>query len=187
MPASGGTTSLSNLSAVPTSNNHWYAVRTKSRQEKAAASRLGSVDISHYLPLHAEVRQWSDRKQLVQIPLFPGYLFVHLDVLSGEKLEVLKTPGVVGFVGNPSGPLPIPDNQIESVRKAASCGDECSSRFLLSQGDRVRVVRGALTGIEGVLVKLGSRSQLMIAIEVIQRSVVVTVSEDDVEPVSGSK
>jgi transcription antitermination factor NusG len=160
----------------------WYAVWTKSRQEKAAAARLSTVGVSHYLPLRSELRQWSDRKQTVHSPLFPGYLFVQLDVCGGGKLEVLKAPGVVGFVGNLSGPLPIPENQIESVRKAASYGEDCCSRPLLNQGDRVRVIRGALAGIEGTLQRHGAKSQLIIAIEMIQRSVVVTVSEEDVEP-----
>jgi transcription termination/antitermination protein NusG len=161
----------------------WYAVWTKSRAEKMAATTLESRGIDHYLPLQTELRQWSDRKQPVEVPLFPGYLFVRVNALSKAKLEVLKTPGVAGFVGNATGPLPIPDYQIESVRTAVLCGAECSSQAIMKEGARVRVVRGALAGVEGILLRFGSKSQLVISIDMIQRSVAVKVSDQDVEAI----
>jgi len=161
----------------------WYAVWTKSRQEKAASARLASAGISHYLPLCSEMRTWSDRKQLVDMPLFPGYVFVQLDVRSEGMLKILRIPGIVGFVGNSLGPLPIPDRQIESVRTVILCGTKCRSTEYLKEGDRVRVVRGALAGIEGSLVRIGSKAQLIISMEMIGRSVLVGVANSDVEPV----
>ncbi len=175
---------MNEYTAHSSSEVNWYAVWTKSRQEKAAATRLRSIGVSHYLPLQTQVRQWSDRRQSVDIPLFPGYLFVQVDVWRGcGKLEVLKTPGVAGFVGNRSGPVPIPEDQINSVRTILSSGAGCSAQPLLKEGDRIRVVRGALAGIEGILVRVGSKSQLVISIEMIQRSVAVTVLEANVEAV----
>jgi polysaccharide export outer membrane protein len=161
----------------------WYALWVRSRQEKAAAVRLDSIGIPSYLPMLSEVHQWSDRRKAIDLPLFPGYLFACLDIRDSAKLKVLKTPGVVGFVGNASGPSSIPADQIESVRTAVACGADCSSRALMQEGDRVRVVRGALAGLEGVLVRIGAKSQLVISIEMIQRSVAVTVCEQDVEPI----
>lgn len=162
----------------------WYAVCTKSRHEKVASSRLASVGIPHYLPLRSEVRIWSDRKQIIDEPLFPGYLFVRVDLRSGHKLEVLRTPGIVRFVGSNSGPVPVLDRDIESVRTAVLLGAECSSQAFLKEGERVRVVRGALAGIEGSLLRFGPKSQLVISIDIIERSVALTVSEKDVEPVA---
>jgi transcription antitermination factor NusG len=170
------------LQPVFRSKVSWYAVWTRSRQEKAAAARLRSIGIVHYLPLQSTVRHWSDRRQIIEVPLFPGYLFVQLDVRSGSKLEVLKSPGVVGFIGNSSGAAPIPEVQIDSIRKILIAGMECSAQALFKEGERVRVVRGALAGIEGSLLRVGSKSQLIIAVEMIQRSVAVTVCEQDVEP-----
>jgi transcription termination/antitermination protein NusG len=164
-----------------TSTTSWYAVWTKSRQEKTASAMLDSLGISHFLPLQSVVRQWSDRKQVVNVPLFPSYLFVQMNLLSASKLQVLKTPGVVGFVGNMTGPLPIPDAQIESVRRLVESGEEYSSHATLKKGDRVAVVQGPLRGVEGTLLQVGPRSKLVVAIELIQRSVVVTVSEDDLK------
>jgi transcription antitermination factor NusG len=114
--------------------------------------------------------------------LFPGYLFVRVNVMSGEKLEVLKTPGVAGFIGNASGPIPIPASQIESIRKILAVSSDCSSQPLLSEGDHVRVIAGPLAGIEGILLRTSAKSQLIVCIKTIQRSISVTVLDSDVEP-----
>jgi transcription antitermination factor NusG len=124
--------------------------------------------------------------QTVNTPLFPGYLFVHIDPSSRLKLEVLKTPGVVRFVGDRAGPLSIQDSEIEGISNLVTSGAELSPHPFLKQGDRVRVVRGALSGLEGTLVRIGSRSQVVISIEVIHRSLAATVSECDVEAITTS-
>jgi transcriptional antiterminator NusG len=169
--------------APSVSDVSWYAVWTKSRQEKASAARLAALGICNYLPLQSQARQWSDRKQTVEAPLFPGYLFVYVDVCTAAKLEVLRTPGVAGFVGNSRGPAPIPEEDIESVRSVMFAGAECSALPLLRAGDRVRMARGPLAGLEGSLLRFGSKCQLVVSIDIIHRSVAVTVSETDVEPV----
>ena len=153
--------------ASSVSDATWYAVWTKSRQEKASAARLAALGISHYLPLQCQSRQWSDRKQTVEAPLFPGYLFVQLDVCTATRLEVLRTPGVAGFVGNSRGPVPIPEEDIESVRAATFAGAECSTLPLLRAGDRVRMLRGPLAGIQGSLLRFGSKCQLVVSIDII--------------------
>jgi transcription antitermination factor NusG len=142
---------------------------------------LESLGIPVFLPLSAEVHQWSDRKQLVSVPLFPGYLFIRTDPWHHAKITVLKAPGVVSFVGNQTGPLAIPDGEIENIRTIFECGAAHSPHVYLKEGDRVRIVRGPLTGIEGTLLRSGAKTQLVISIEIIQRSVAVVVSEQDVE------
>src|SRR5271165_2704368 len=126
------------------SGSRWFAVWTRSRQEKVAASVLQTLGVPHFLPLQSELRQWSDRKRTVSVPLFSGYLFVRINLLKDSKLRILKTPGVVGFVGNNSGPLPIPDQQIIDIRSVLAKGVEYSVLPYLEEGDRVRVVRGVL-------------------------------------------
>jgi transcription antitermination factor NusG len=164
-------------------NFRWYAVWIRSRQEKAVATMLEALSVSHFLPLKSEVRQWSDRKQLVQVPLFSGYLFVQIDPIHDNRLKVLKTPGVIGLVGNNTGPLPIPDQQIDSIRKVLSCGAQYTESPTLKAGDRVQVVRGALAGIEGTLLRTPSETRLIISVDMIQRSIVVDVSRQDIESV----
>ena len=162
-------------------DSRWYAVWTRSRQEKVAAAMLSALGIQHYLPLNSERRQWSDRKQLVEVPLFSGYLFVCISLLKNSKLQVLKIPGIGAFVGNQTGPLPIPDQQIEDIRTVLTAGIECSIHPFLKEGDRVRVVRGALAGVEGTLAHTNSTSRLLISIEMIRQSLSVNVLRDDVE------
>lgn len=178
---SGGDSAASSQATSTVQNVNWYAVWTRSRHEKVVSSRLSALRVSHYLPLSSEVRQWSDRRQVTNVPLFPGYLFIQIDPLSKATPIVLTTPGVIGILGNARGPLPIPCTEIESVRWLLEYGVPCSSQPLLSRGDQVRVVRGPLTGIVGSLIRVGSKFQLIISIELIGRSVAVTVAESDVE------
>ena len=163
-------------------DSRWYALRTRSRQEKTAASMLGMLRIPHFLPLKSELRHWSDRKQAVLVPLFSGYLFVRSNMMKDRRLQVLKTPGIVGFVGNSTGPLPIPDEQIDNIRQVLNCGVECSVHSLLQEGDHVRIVRGALCGIEGRVVRTGSTLRLLIVIETICQTLAVNISTQDIEP-----
>jgi len=143
---------------------------------------LENLAVSHFLPLINEERQWSDRKQMVALPLFPGYVFVQIARSSELQLRVLKVPGIVNFVGNQSGPLAIPESEIESVRAAVFHGAGCSPHPFLKTGDRVRVVRGVLAGLEGTLIRCGEQSKLVISVEMIQRSVSVSVAGSDVKP-----
>ena len=161
----------------------WYAVSTRSRQEKIAASMLENLEVAHFLPLIEEERQWSDRKQKVSLPLFPGYVFVRIARSNEVQLRVLKVPGVVNFIGNQGGPLAIPENEIENIRTALFHGFGCFPHPFLKTGDRVRVVRGALAGIEGTLIRCGVQSKIVISVEMIQRSVSISVAGSDVEPV----
>src|SRR5664280_232493 len=166
----------------------WYAVWTRSRQEKVAAASLNNLGIRHYLPLNSELRHWSDRKQMVEVPLFSGYLFVCISLLKkNSKLQVLKVPGIVGFVGNQTGPLPIPDQQIEDIHTVLTAGVECSVHPFLKEGDRVRVVRGALAGVVGTLLHTNSTSRLLISIDMIRQSLSVNVLREDVELVNANQ
>ena len=174
---------MDNYLEIDPSNSRWFAVWTRSRQEKAAAAMLATVGVQHFLPLKSEVRQWSDRKQTVSVPLFNGYLFVRMNPGRDSRLQVLKAPGIAGFVGNSTGPLPIPDQQIEDIRTVLTTQAECTALPLMEEGDRVRVVRGPLAGVEGRLARGNSTSRLLISIEMIHKTLAVSVSRDDVESV----
>lgn len=159
----------------------WFAVWTRSRQEKVAASMLEALDVPTFLPLKAEVHQWSDRKRNVSIPLFSGYLFVQINIAQDSRLRILKVPGVVGFVGNHTGPLPIPDQQIENIRMLLDAGVDYTVGSLLKEGDRVRVIRGSLCGLEGSIVRTNSETRLILSVDLIKRSLSIGVSRNDVE------
>jgi transcription antitermination factor NusG len=159
----------------------WFAVWTRSRQEKTSAAMLAALGVPHFLPLIDEERRWSDRKKMVSLPLFPGYLFVQIANSSEIQVCVQKVSGVVNFVGNQNGPSAVPEVEINSIRALLSRGAGCSPCPFLKVGDRVRVVRGALAGIEGLFIRCGARSRVVVSVEIIQRSVSVEVLACDVE------
>lgn len=167
-------------------DSRWYAIWTRSKQEKVVAAMLTALGIQHYLPLKSELHQWSDRMQRVELPLFNGYLFVSLSSLKNDKLQILRIPGVGAFVGNQTGPLPIPDQQIQGIRQVLTAGVESSVQPSVKEGDWVRVIRGALTGVEGMLIRTDSTSRLLISIEMINQSLSVNVSRSDVEVVGNN-
>jgi len=180
-PLAASTSAGEGKSADYLCGTHWYAVWTKSRQEKVAAATIASLGVTNFLPLRSETRQWSDRRQTVHVPLFGGYLFVRISLLDGSKRRVLQVPGVAGLVGNSNGPLPIPEEQIEAVRTVIEQRMECTVHPLLEEGDMVRVVRGPLAGMEGRLIRTNSQARLIISIHMINRSLAVHVDRDDVE------
>ena len=98
---------------------HWYALYTRSRHEKAATSRLKDMGMTTFLPLFSRVHRWSDRRKTVQVSLFPSYTFVRIIATPESCVRVLQTPGVVGFVGTGRGGIPIPDKQIEDIQTRA--------------------------------------------------------------------
>jgi transcription antitermination factor NusG len=164
---------------------HWYAIWTRSRQEKLASTMLRNLGIQHYLPLKVELRQWSDRKQMVEMPVFGGYLFVRINPsLKNSQLQVLQSPGVVAFVGNQNGPFQIPNQEIDNIRTVLAARVAYTQCPTLNKGDCVRVVRGPLAGVEGTLVTANSTSHLLVSIEMIRQSLSVNVLRDDVELVS---
>jgi len=168
------------------SASSWYAVSTRSRQERVAAAALRSADIPTFLPLVTEVHRWSDRKKVVTVPLFSSYLFVQIPVSSDLRARVLRTPGIVRFIGNQNGPIAIPKQEIDDVRSVLSQTD-CSPYPFLRTGERVRIVGGALDGVEGTLVGQGPGARLVISIELIQRSLAVSVYNYNVKPVGGPR
>jgi transcription antitermination factor NusG len=162
----------------------WYAIRTRSRHEKIATEQLDKRGVETFLPLVNQLRQWSDRKKEVDVPLFSGYCFVRLNYAIGEqRLTVLQTHGVVSFVGVQRTGVPIPDAQIEDLRTVLSSKIPVKEHNFLRIGQRVRVRGGALNGVEGILASQSKERSLVISIESIQRSVSIRVEGYNVEPV----
>ena len=162
--------------------SRWYAVRTRSRHEKLVARQLESQGIRSFLPVTNKIHQWSDRRKEVQEPLFSGYAFVHLNHSSGDRVRVLKTQGVVNFVGVQGVGIPIPDQEIENINTLLSSRVSYHEHPFLYVGQKVRVCGGALDGLEGVLTENSDRS-LVISVGLIQRSLSVRVAGYNVKPI----
>ncbi len=156
----------------------WYAVRTRSRHEKFATTHLRATGFEVYLPLVAKVRQWKDRKTCIQFPLFPGYCFVRCEV--GGFREVRKAPGVVELVGIAGKPVSIPEKEIESLHQLMSSSLPFDPHPRLEPGATVRVVRGPLEGVEGVLVRKSPKARLLIAVQLLSQGATVEIDAEDV-------
>jgi len=167
-----------------TNEFYWYAVSSRSRHETMVATALTNTGVTTFLPLVSEMHSWSDRRKLVDVPLFPGYVFVQIPNSVEAKLRVLKTSGVVQFVGNRKGAVPIQDKEISDVRAVLDQKIGCSPYPFLQLGQPVRIRGGSLDGVEGILVGRDSATKLVISIELIQRSLAVSVYNFDVEPIA---
>lgn len=159
----------------------WFALYTTSRHEKRVAQHLAQRQIEHYLPLYRSARKWADGSKVVlDLPLFPGYLFVH--IRRTERVRVLEVPGALAVVGG-SGrePIPMPDEAIESLRTGLHLRS-VEPHPLLMVGKRARIRSGALAGMEGIVVRKKNSLRVVLTLEYIQRSIAVEVSADDLEP-----
>lgn len=162
-------------------HTHWYAIYTRSRHEMYVKRQLDHKGISNLLPLYTKVSQWKDRKKEIQLPLFPGYLFVRIPVL--DRMAVLTTFGVVYMVGDGSAPLPVPEENIESIQAFLTQGVKCDPHPYLKVGNRVRITEGPLNGIEGILIRKKKRTLLVVSVDLIQRSVSVEIESWKIERV----
>lgn len=161
----------------------WYAVRTRSRHEKLVARQLEDQGIQSFLPVINKIHQWSDRRKEVQEPLFSGYAFVHLNHSSDDRVRVLRTQGVVNFVGAQGVATPIPDQEIDNINTLLTSAETYEERPFLYVGQRVRVCDGALDGLEGILTAENSDRSVVISVGLIQRSLSVRVAGYNVKPV----
>jgi transcription antitermination factor NusG len=173
--------SISALTA--TIATHWFAVRTRSRHEKVVERGLQSQGLDVFYPVVNQVHQWSDRRKLVETPLFAGYTFVRIALTPEDRVRVLRTQGVVELVGAQGQGIPIPEDQIEAVRAVAALNLPFTQHVFLKVGQRVRVRGGALDGVEGVLVDNNRNRNLVISVEPIQRSLSISIEGYQVEPV----
>lgn len=157
----------------------WFAIQTRARNEKKVTAQLQTKGIEAFLPLMSEVHRWSDRHKMVNQPLFPGYVFVHINPYPEFRVSILNTNGVYGFVGSRGAGIPIPDKQILDIQTIVSNPVPFSAYPSLRIGQRVRVRGGCLDGVEGSLVSINSDHTLVVSIELLNRSVAVRISGYD--------
>jgi len=169
----------------PQNQPDWYALRIRSNQEKIVASMLENKGYEQFLPLYRSTRRWSDRVKQLDLPLFPGYLFCRLDPVE-TVLPVLTTPGVVSIAGTGRVPLPVPDEEIEAVRTVIRSGLATMPWPGLTVGSKVLIERGPLTGLEGVAINVGDQCRLVVSVQLLQRSLAVTIERSWARPISNT-
>ena len=157
----------------------WYAAYTCANHEKRVSEQLGVRRVEHFLPLYSSVRRWKDRRVTLDLPLFPGYVFVKMALR--DRLRVNQIPGVAHLVGFDGTPAALPEQEIDALRSSLVSGVRAEPHPFLKAGQRVRIKNGALAGMEGVLLRRKGSFRLVISIELIQRAVAIDVDAADVE------
>lgn len=160
----------------------WNAIYTRHQHEKIVADNLNRIGVEVFLPTYNVIRQWTDRKKCLSLPLFSCYVF--LRNCFEQRWEILSTPGVHSFVMFAGRPAPIPDLEIEAIRKAAMSGLRIEPHPFLRCGDRVRVSSGPLAGTEGVLVRRKGSYRLVLSLQLLAKSIAVEVDAFSVQPLS---
>jgi transcription antitermination factor NusG len=151
----------------------WYALYTKHQHEKSAADLLARKGFEVLLPLYSAAHRWKDRSKVVQLPVFPCYVFLRANLV--RKLEVLRTPGVFWFVGSSGRACPVAEQEIDAVRRVTQGPARFEPHPYLKSGDRVRIRSGALAGIEGFLIRFKNVYRFVLSVELLQKSVPVEV------------
>lgn len=161
----------------------WYALQTCANHEKRVEAQLRERTIEAYLPLYGSMRRWKDRRVHLELPLFPGYVFVRL--ASCDRLRALQTPSAVRLVGFGNQPAPLPDHEIDALRQGLTQQLHIEPHPYLKIGHRVRVRTGPLAGLVGILVRKKNSSRFVISLDLIMRSVVTEIDVAELEPVRG--
>ncbi|KJR41123.1 transcription antitermination protein NusG [Candidatus Magnetoovum chiemensis] len=164
----------------------WYAVHVRSRHEFKVSERLEMLKLEAFLPVIERVSTWKDRRKRVMFPLFPSYLFVRIKNTSNDKLSVLQTPGVITILrktGAKSEYDAVPDEQITSLRKLIQTKTVLDPYFYLEDGDRIRITKGPLAGIEGLLVRKEKKHLLVLLVDILRQGVSVVINASDTEKV----
>jgi transcription termination/antitermination protein NusG len=160
----------------------WYAVHVRSRHEFIVRDALLKCGIDTFMPTYRKLRKWKDRNKIIEFPLFPGYVFVGLPGTETEKNSVLKTRGVVRFIGRTAGEAEVvPFEQIYSLMRIVESGEDIDPYPGLTEGKRVRLKSGPLKAVEGVLVSRKDTYHLVVSIDILSRGVSVQVDASNVE------
>ena len=159
----------------------WYAVYTRSNFEKRVTTELTARGLENYLPLVEKVHQWNDRKKVVQLPVFPGYVFARFADNGKNRLEVLRTAGTVRILGHGDRVEPVPQSEIESIRRLLKGNVPFFAHPFLREGAWVRVKRGPLKDLEGLLLRVKSKTRLVVSISILSQSVATETDIGDVE------
>lgn len=166
------------------SESSWWALYTRHQHEKAVAEILTSKGFEVFLPLYESIRRWKDRNKTLSLPLFPCYVFVRGGL--SRRSMVVTTPGVHMILCNGERIAVIPNNEIDAIRTAVNGSFRVEPHPFLRCGERIRVTRGSLEGVEGVLVRKKSFYRLVLSVDMLAQSVAVEIDASDVEPATGA-
>jgi transcription antitermination factor NusG len=158
----------------------WWVLYTRHQHEKVVAEMLTAKGLEVFLPLYTSQRRWKDRSKILSLPLFPCYVFVRGGL--EHRLPVVTTPGVHMILCRGDQIAIIPEAEIDAIRKAVQGPCRVEPHPFLKYGERVRVTRGPLEGVQGILVRKKNLNRLVLSVNMLVQSVAVEVDASDVEP-----
>ena len=159
----------------------WYVLHTKSRFENVVNDGLINKSVEAFLPKVQVRSKRRDRKAMITVPLFPGYLFVKTDLSPHNHLEIVKTTGAVRLIGTNDGPVTVPRTAIESLKIMVEGNNQVSTGYRLKKGDPVIVIAGPFTGVSGIFVRHRGQERVVVNIEALGQYASIEVNKEDVE------
>jgi transcription antitermination factor NusG len=159
----------------------WCAVHTRYQHESSVHALLSLKGFETFLPTYKKLRRWKDRRKEIAAALFPGYVFVAN--AHNERLRVVSTPGVCALVSIAGTPAVISTQEIESIRRAIAGPYLIEPHEYLNEGDHVRITRGPLTGIEGILVRKKGSCRLVVSVEMLGRAAAMEIDGTSIEQI----
>lgn len=159
----------------------WYVLHTRSHFENVVHKALLGKKKETFLPKMRVRSRRKDRRKLIDVPVFPGYVFVRSTLLPAAHVDILKTVGAVRLIGASAGPVPVPDETIESLRIMTAVPESVITGTRFQKGDRVRVTEGPFAGVTGVFSRYQGQDRVVVEIEILGRFAAVEVTEDEVE------
>jgi transcriptional antiterminator NusG len=160
---------------------HWYVLHTKSRHEAVVHGLLCRKAMEAFLPKIKVRSSRRDRKLMIHLPLFPGYVFVKTDLHPHTHLDIVKTAGAVRLIGTKAGPVPVAEETVESLKIMVAADLPIATGHTLQAGDRVMVVNGPFAGVTGTFVRYGAQGRVVVNIEALGQFAGVDVQEEDIE------
>src|ERR1035437_7093976 len=175
------------MATVRSNEYRWYAIYTRSRAEKKVNTELSLTGIESYLPLRKTIRQWSDRKKIVEAPLFNSYVFVK--VSEKEYLKVLNTDGVTRFITFEGLAVSIPEVQINAIKAYLEEPEPIEANddpLKMEPGQNIIVTRGPMKGLMGILITIQGKNRVKVEIEAIGHSLIITIPPKNIEIVGSN-
>jgi transcription antitermination factor NusG len=158
----------------------WYVAYTKHQHEKTARDFLSRKGFEVLLPIYSAAHRWKDRTKTVLLPVFPCYLFVRSSL--DKKLDILRAPGVFWLVESGGRACEVPESDIAGIRKIVQSSARAEPHPLLKSGEYVRVSRGPLMGLQGILTRMKNNFRVVLSVDLLQKGIAVEVDISTVEP-----
>lgn len=170
--------------SVEPAARQWYALRVKPQHERTVSYTLQKKGYERYVPLYKALRRWADSLKELDLPIFPGFVFCRMAPF--DVAEVLATPAVYQLVGRGAVPAPIEEHELQDIQRIESAGLPIVPWPCLKEGQRVRIARGPLSGLTGLLAGSAKAWHVVVNIHLLQRGVAVAVDREDIAPLGAA-